>query len=112
VAASGVSQEAAHRHLSGKERKNQSEIRDALGIGSRTIYGPDPAPLSIDERWADAANRLNKLLMDLHGLDADTDAADVVLGPQAALAREIYHRIVDRQLDAEIRQLLESEDVR
>lgn len=94
----------------GAEKRTTSEIRAvtrAPRFGSKTGGGTVP----FDDRCRSWVNQMNKLLMDGARLADEADRPTVTAGGHAALMLAIYHRIVERQLDAEIRSLLETETV-
>lgn len=111
----GASQEMALAELrkfqktTGRQRMPRAAARSLFESGRARPAGPS-AP-SFDERCAAWVQQANKLMMDGARLAEEADGA-VVLSGHAELALTIYKRMTERQLDAEIRQLLETEDVR
>lgn len=103
AAKAGWSQKEVAALLSG-DHKSLSDIQRALDRSKGRDTPAPPAPL--DDRWAAWVNHQNALLMEGARLDAETEEAGGV-GGHAHLGRMIYHQIVERQLDAEIRTLLD-----
>ena len=87
-------------------------VRQALDAPkSEPILEPQPVPeKSFDDRCTSWVIRLNSLMMEGAKLAAEADevghSSDVATSHLAIL---LYHRLSERQFDAEIRRLLESE---
>lgn len=80
-----------------------------LGAHDRRTAGKKPAK-PLNERWAAWANRATTLVIGGAKLADETDNPDK-LDAHAALGYMVYERIVERQLDAEIRSLMDTADV-
>lgn len=102
----GWSQEAAADFLRG-EHKTRADIGAVLA-SSRAR----PTEPGINERWGQWVTRMNNLMMDGARLLHETEATKIELTGQAHLALTIYQRLTERQLDAELRELFESENVK
>ena len=72
----------------------------------------DRAPANIDDEWATWLGSANALFTSGARLVEKSEQADIMLGGHAAAALELYHRLTERQIDAELRQLIESDGAR
>ena len=106
-AKAGWSQSAASQVLDG-ERKSRDEITAALST-TRRPSGPKTSPF--DERCSQWVQRVARLMHDGALLLEESEKVDA-LGGHAEMALMIYQKLADKYLDAELRQLLESEGVR
>lgn len=92
----------------------KAEIRRALNDEAldkaKNLEPADKPERTLDERWASWVHQFNGLLMMAARLAAETDEAHAV-GSHAQLALTIYRNVVEREIDREIRQLLEREGV-
>lgn len=104
----GWSQEAAEKHLVGPGLLSKSEAV-AIASGKNADDDTPEVEKPLDERWTSWVQRLSTLMTEGAKLAAETDDTGLVLGGYAALARELYDRLAERQIDAEYRQLLEAE---
>lgn len=113
LANAGWSQEAAAKFLDVEKRRT---FREAQAAASRKV-APNAKPSAsactpgqLDRAWADWANKLTSLMLRGAELaEASEQHEGVEWSGHAAIAQMVYGRIVERQLDAEIRDLLESE---
>ena len=71
---------------------------------------PEPKPpLPLPDRWVNALSQLDRAFTMLAKLAEETDQAGVRLTGHAEMARYLYERLAEKQLDAELRRLLENE---
>ena len=103
VAEAGWSQERAEALLQGVH-KTRREIQAKV----RTERVP-PGVLDINEAWHDVAGKFSALLFDMARLAERTETEGLELDAHSALAYELYHRIAEKQIDAEYRALVEAE---
>jgi len=108
LAKGGWTQADAYELLRG-EHKSRSEIERAIGAVSKRR---DPGVPDLDEGWTAWLTHLNKIMMEGARLAERSDQPGVILGGYASMARVIYQRMTERQLDAEIRDLLSSEEAK
>lgn len=101
VVKAGWTQDAAYELLAGSHKSKrdvQAAVRSDPGVTNRTF----------DERCAAWISRANDLLADGAALAEEAESQYVELGAHSTLALSIYRTMVERQLDAEIRTLLEA----
>lgn len=109
LAKAGWSQEAAASLLAGRHlmrREVEAAIRAA---GSRAR--PTGYPQYPDAFWGAWLNKLDSLLTKAAEAD-DYYGPGAELSGHGALGRLIYERVVEKKIDAELRELLESESAR
>jgi len=107
VAKSGWTPEAAYDLLSARHLTRVEVNAAVRGPGH-----PDEEP-SFEAKCATWVHRANALMMDGARLAEEVERTPgYAPSSQAELALSIYHRMTERQLDAEIRAFFESEQVR
>lgn len=104
VVGAGWSQEAAADLLDG-DRKRRAEVREAV---AKSRCAGTPKPTDFDAECARWIHQLNKVLMDGARLATKAEAQPI-LTAHAQMAVAIYQNIAERELDREIRRLLETE---
>lgn len=104
VAKSGTSPAEAHELLAG-DRLTRAQVVAAVGNGPGTTdEQPEPDIDTLAENWL---KRAHAVMADGAALAARVDREAVVLGGYAAVALELYRRMSESQIDAELRQLLD-----
>jgi hypothetical protein len=88
----------------------RNAIISALGASKASTH-PVPAPpvSSVNDEWHRWLYRANGLFTDGARLAARTDAEPAQLDAHAEAARVLYDRLIERQLDAEIRAFMDAE---
>jgi len=94
-----------------KDPEIAATIRDAIVTQERReMHHERPIQIrSLDDQWHDWLNRANTLFLNGARLASHTDAEHVDLDAHAAAARMLYDRLVERQIDAEIRAFMDAE---
>jgi hypothetical protein len=64
---------------------------------------------TLNDQWHDWLNRANTLFTNGARLASETESVSVELDAHAAAARVLYDRLVERQIDAEIRAFMDAE---
>lgn len=105
LAEAGWTHEAADDLLR-SERRSWRQIKDA--VSARSSARPPALPLPLNEAWHKWTRNMDALLTEGAHLASRAETEPVDLDAHAALGRLIYDRIVERQLDAELRQLIET----
>jgi len=91
-----------------KDPEIERAIRLELIQRDRRHFGERPVPLrNLNDQWHDWLNQANTLFLKGARLASHTDAEQVDLDAHAAAARLLYDRLVERQIDAEIRAFME-----
>jgi len=113
LASSGWTQAHAASFLDSEKRRTLREVQARAGRKVASNEAPsvfEYTPARLDRCWADWANKLTTLMMRGAELAEASEAHEgVEWSAHASIAQMVYGRIVERQLDAEIRDLLESE---
>lgn len=110
VAEAGVTQDAAFGMLAGRDRLTFREIEKAVARANpRTGV---TATLALDEALRRWVNRLDAVLTEGAELAERAYNEDAELSSRSELALAIYDRITERKIDAELRELMESESAR
>lgn len=107
---SGWSQEAAALFLAGK-RKSKREVVAAIRGEASRVASDASYPQDASAFWGPWVNKLDKLLTDAAYAD-DFYGPGVELDGHSAFGKLLYERIVEKKIDAELRELLESEDAK
>jgi len=108
VASAGWTAEKAYDLLA-YEHQTQAAVRDAV-VAARNVNIPRT---DLADEWTKWLTKLNALLIAGAKLAHETDRRPHAItgAPYAEFAHQIYQRITERKLDAEIRDLLDSEEV-
>jgi hypothetical protein len=107
VAQAGWSPEAAAQVLDRPERLTRTEVRAAV---RQPRHAGVPEPRSFEDRCASWIHAVNRVLMEGTRLAQEAESwPDIELGAHAALAIQLYQRLTERALDAELRSLLEAQ---
>ena len=106
-AMAGWSQEAAADWFRSIDTTPTQRLANAV---IRDVAGPrpEPAPPAIDDAWREWLNAATRLLMGGARLAERTDNENIELGAHSAMARVVYERMTERNLDAELRELFAS----
>lgn len=76
----------------------------------RTVANPRPN-VTLDERWEIWLKRINAAFLAGARLEQKTDEANIALHGYALLAHDLYVRLTERRIDADIRALLDTTEV-
>lgn len=88
------------------EQHGLDAVQDVLDdIEPKTTSKTKPAP-TLDDRWARWLTRMNALMVTGARLADESEAPDVVLGVYADAGRVLYSALVERRIDAELRDML------
>ena len=84
------------------------EVREGIREEFHREARDRPIPIrTLNDQWHDWLNRANTLFTNGARLASATDSETVELDAHAAAARVLYDRLVERQIDAEIRTFME-----
>lgn len=107
VAVNGWSQEAAFDLLCAPRRLTQAEVRAAVRA-TRVVDNPETAQPDINEQGHRLLNQINAWFTDMAKF-ADRAEGEGGLDVYSAAVLDIYHALTEKRIDAELRQILETE---
>ncbi len=113
LAQSGWEQDVACDFLMGSaksKRDVEAEVRRRAGTRTPAKVPGNPE-IDLDAALVAAVNRLDAILTEFASLAERAETENVELSNHAQLALLIYERITERKIDAELRDLMESEGV-
>lgn len=93
-----------------KDPEIRATIREEIINQERREPSERPVPVrTLNDQWHDWLNRANTLFTNGARLASATDSERVELDAHASAARVLYERLVERQIDAEIRTFMDAE---